>query len=168
MTFTISFGELWTYAAGDSQQRLPVSLLPANGRDHIHGRLEILVNGRALPSLGFWGPTDVCFNEWFRELLAAAATLKSSDSCEYIYDEGEQGQPAYLFARRGPALFVSVVDSEISDGQAHPDWQKEECGFNDFMNEVTKFESSFREQLLSQARVGGAAWLRNVLPPDLP
>jgi hypothetical protein len=163
MAFTISFGELWTYAAEQSGQRLPVSELPADGWGHIHGRLEILVNGRVLPGLGFFGPTDVCFNEWLRELLAAAATLKSADSCEYIYDEGEQGQPAYLFARRGAALLVSVVDSEISGGQADPDWQNEECDFTEFANEVARFESSFREQLLSQAPAGGAAWLRNVL-----
>ena len=42
--------------------------------------------------LGFWGPDDVCFNDWAHVLQEAATVLGTSDPAEYTFDEGEQGQ----------------------------------------------------------------------------
>lgn len=163
MTLAIKFSELWTYSVGDTEQRLPVSALPEDGGGHIHGRLEILVAGRALPHLGYWGPDDVCFGQWLQVLHDAVVSLRSEPGAEYSYDEGEQGQPAFRWIRKNDLLLISIVDSVLSDGRANPTWQDVECKFADFTREVAEFEAKFRATVLLAAPVGGPIWFKNHL-----
>jgi hypothetical protein len=165
MSLAIKFSELWTCSAADTEQKLPLSALPEDGAGHIHGRLEILVAGKALPHLGYRGPTDVCFGEWLQVLRDTVAALRSSSKAEYTYDEGEQGQPAFQWVRNDDTLLLSIVDSVLSDGTADPAWQDIACSFEGFTQEVAKFEASFRAALLSDAPVGGPAWFKKNLRP---
>src|SRR5690606_24049539 len=109
-SFEIDFANLWTYEGDSSDERLPLSQLSESG-GHIHGLLQIKVNGTVLPRLGFFGPDDVCFNEWVFTLRSALRELSDSTSTSYTYGEGEQGQPAFLFERDGDAAFLSIVAS---------------------------------------------------------
>ena len=161
-SFELRFSELWTYESGNSSERLPLSRLSDRG-GHVHGRLEIEINGTRLPYLGYFGPDDVCFNEWVFQLHSALATLRSAPRISHTYDEGEQGQPAFLFERAADALFVSIIDSELSDGVADPDWQRVPCHFPDFEHSVATFLSDFRQHLGSQAPKFAAEWWSRIV-----
>jgi len=73
---------------------------------HVHGGLRLEINGRLVPYLGYWGPDDVCFGEWVNELWRAAQALRDSGG-RHVYDEGEQGQPAFVFEREGDRGFLA-------------------------------------------------------------
>ena len=124
----------------------------------MHGRLDIEVNGASLPYLGFFGPDDVCFNEWVFQLHSALRTLRSAPRASHTYDVGEQGQPAFLFERDADTLFVSIVDSELSDGTADPEWQRKSCRFTDFEGGVDTFLCAFREHLCTVAPRFAEEW----------
>lgn len=161
MTFAINFGELWTYAPDDPERRLSVSQLSEDGQGHIHGLLDMRVANRNVPHLGHWGPSDACFGQWLQVLREALDELCKSPTAEYIFDEGEQGQPAFRWARRNQSLTLSIVASTLSDGEADPDWQGVECRYEDFVEEVGAFFSRFSAMLLRDAPDGGEAWLEN-------
>jgi hypothetical protein len=163
MSLAITFSELWTYSAADTELRLPVSALPEDGAGHIHGRLEISIAGRTLPHLGYWGPDDVCVGQWLQVLHDAVASLRSAPGKAYTYDEGEQGQPAFRWVRKGDLVLISIIDSVLSDGKADPAWQDVKCQFEDFTREVQKFETKLRATVLLAAPLGGPAWFKNHL-----
>jgi len=161
-SFEIRFSGLWTYESGNSSERLPLPRLSDRG-DHVHGRLEIEINGLRLPYLGYFGLDDVCFNEWVFQLHSALGTLRSASRIGHTYDEGEQGQPAFLFEREDDSLFVSIVDSELSDGVADSDWQRVACSFTDFECSVATFLSEFRQHLRTQAPTFAAEWWSRIV-----
>jgi hypothetical protein len=160
-SFEIRFSELWTYESGKSSERLPLARLSDRG-GHVHGRLEIEVNGLSLPYLGYFGPDDVCFNEWVFQMHSALSTLRSAPRISYTYDEGEQGQPAFLFERDAHALHISIIDSELSDGEAHPDWQRVPCSFPEFEHSAATFLTDFRQHLCTVAPQFAAEWWSRV------
>jgi hypothetical protein len=155
--FEIRFSELWTYETGNSSERLPLARLSDLG-GHVHGRLEIKINGVKLPHLGYSGPGDVCFNEWVFQVHSALSTLRSAPRISHTYDEGEQGQPAFLFEREDDLLFVSIVASELSDGAADPDWQRVACSFAVFEYAATIFLADFRQHLCAVAPQFATEW----------
>jgi len=163
MTFQITFKNAWTYEPKNPNVRLPVSSLPKDGKGHIHGRLEIIVAGRPLPYLGYFGPDDVCMNEWIKELSEAAAKLKSADNSEHVYHDCEQGQPTFRFERCGNLVFISIITSEFSGAKGLPDWQMVECRLDGFLSAVSTFETQFRKLVLSESPVGGKLWLKSVM-----
>ena len=57
---------------------------------------------------------------WLRELQGVTDAFAASDTATYLYDEGEQGQPCFLFQRRGDQSFLSIVDSRISMARLIP------------------------------------------------
>src|SRR5690606_16552269 len=114
-SFEIEFSDLWTYEAGKADRRLPLNQL--SGKDgHVHGLLRMKIGGRALAYPGYSGPEDVCFNASVHQLKPAPQRLRASGRSSYTYDEGEQGQPAFLFEREGDIAYISIVASELSDG----------------------------------------------------
>lgn len=159
--FEIRFSELWTYESGNASERLPLGRLSDRG-GHVHGRLEIEVNGVSLPYLGYFGPDDVCFNEWVFQLHSVLNTLRSASCISHTYDEGEQGQPAFRFERDADTLLISIVASELSDGCADPDWQRVACTFADFELSVTTFLTHFRQHLCTVAPKFAAEWWSRV------
>jgi hypothetical protein len=156
-SFAIRFSELWTYESGNASERLPLARLSNRG-GHVHGRLEIEVRGVLLPYLGYFGPDDVCFNEWVFQLHSALRNLRSAASTSHKYDEGEQGQPAFVFERDADTLLISIVASELSDGTADPDWQHVPCRFADFERSVSSFLTDFRQHLSATAPQFAAEW----------
>jgi hypothetical protein len=47
-------------------------------------------------------------NTWTQELCAIEDALSEQQEAIYVFDEGEQGQPAYEFRKEAELLFVSV------------------------------------------------------------
>ncbi len=158
MSVSITFGDLWWYGSDGAQKKRPLSAMKG-GRGHIHGRLTVKMGERFVPGLGYWGPGDVCFGVWVHELIQARRVLSHTDPARYVFDEGEQGQPAYQFDREGDSLFLSLVDSEV-DGEGIPSWQRVECVFDDFGKEVHKLATEFRATLLRENPRHGEAWWR--------
>jgi hypothetical protein len=161
MSFEIAFSNLWTYEGGNSENRLPLSRLSERG-GHIHGLLQIKIDGRHLPYLGYFGPDDVCFNEWVFELKSALKILQASASASYTYDEGEQGQPAFFFERDGNVAFVSVVASQLSDSEGDPDWQRVQFSFADFERNVESFLLQLQQHITATAAQVGKLWWQHV------
>jgi hypothetical protein len=126
--------------------RLPLAALTPDG--HIHGGLRIEIGGRLVPSLGFFGPDDVCFNEWLKQLWQVAQAFHSAERGEHTFDEGEQGQPAFVFERVGDAGFFTIADSGFDAGRANPEWQRIQFSVADFVAE----HSRFRESLFATIR----------------
>jgi len=164
MSAIISFSELFTYAVDDSSIRLPLNALAASA-GHIHGFLKLEISGRVLPHMGFFGPDDVCFNTWIEELSHVVRELGAKDTATYIFDEGEQGQPAFTFKRNGSLLRISVVGSPLSGANGDPSYQDVSCQWPEFLAAVSSFFASFRAALLAQSpRVGQTWWGAHAKP----
>ena len=147
---------LWTQGADD--ERAPVSFLEqAEEIGHIHGRLTIEIAGKQVPSLGYFGPDDVCLDTWLVELCNVVNRLARSGD-EYTFDEGEQGQPAFRFTRLGSELVLSIVDSALSGRSGNPDWQNVTCLFEDFRAAVIGLLDALRAELRRQAPTTWEQW----------
>jgi hypothetical protein len=143
VTVAIEFGSLYTYTAVDTNARLPLSEL-SRGAKHVHGELVIRFDGKTLPSLGYIGDDDVCFNTWLQELQSVQDELAKTHEGTYVFDEGEQGQPAFKFEREEDLLYVSVIDSATSGGEADPSYQRVCCLWSEYETAFSAFKSAFR------------------------
>lgn len=134
----------------ETATRLPLPSL-GDGFGHIHGRLDFEVSGRHLPHMGYFGPDDVCLGDWLCELRNAVAELQAYPNGCYVYDWGEQCQPAFEFRRDHETLYISIIDSEISEGEADPDWQRVPCDFAELALEVQHLMERFKETVYAAA-----------------
>ena len=139
-------------------ERQPLSALTPD--EHIHGGLRIQFGERFVPNLGYFGPDDVCFSTWLEELSAAARAFESDTDARYVFDEGEQGQPAFVFERAGDQAYFSITKSEFSGGEADPDWQRIEFSPDDFFAEHTRFRESFFAAVRVAAPHVADQWIR--------
>ncbi len=155
LTFHISYTNLRATAIYDD----PVPLESLNAEDHVHGELRIEIGGRLVPWLGFFGPDDVCFGTWLDELWQVEEAFRADINGRYVFDEGEQGQPAYLFERSGETAFLSIVDAEYTGGLGDPDWQRVGFSFAEFLAEHRRFRASFIALLYEKAPLVAAEWL---------
>ena len=163
-SFEISFAGLWTLGteSGGRSEREPLAELAGAG-EHVHGVLEILVQGRPLPALGYFGPDDVCFNEWVRELShLRTAITGDGTAATHVYDEGEQGQPSYHFTKVGDEVIVSVRDG-IGGGQADPEWEGVACRLSDAADAIDAFLRELETSVVSSAGQRGEEWFAAVL-----
>ena len=154
MSFEIELGDLYVPGPPGSNTRLGLETLPSDGREHIHGRLEIRVNGRAMPALGYFGPDDVCLGQWAHELLLVLRTLSAGNEARHVYDEGEQGQPVFEFRRDESRAYISITDS---------DWRAVACDAGAMLSSVRSFLDELRGRLESLAPHAATAWwARNI------
>lgn len=157
-SFQISFGTL--AVLDGTGERQPLSFLDKDC--HIHGELKIVIGNRSLPYLGYFGPDDVCFSTWICELDAVAEAFRNSDTASYLFDEGEQSQPAFLFEKEGKTGFLSIVDSPLSDTEGDPDWQRVEFNSDDFLIRYENFRTDFINELRHAAPDGYKEWLQSL------
>jgi len=159
----ITFSGLFQLAAEGEDAEVPLTAL-SGPDEHIHGHLVIAVGDRVVPQMGFWGPHDVCFNTWFEELETVVRELRDRPSATYVFDEGEQGQPAFQFARDDDLLRISVIDSLISDGVGDESFQSVACSWNDFLAQIYGLFENFRVEVLAANPTIGPLWLEKHLP----
>ncbi len=163
MPIAIGFSEPYIpIASADGQtRRAPLSTLEDDdAHSHVHGTLWIRVNGADLPALGYFGVDDACLGAWAHELAAAARALATSDRAEYVFDEGEQGQPAFVFEREGDHVRISLQPSALAPDVPPPDWPPQACALVDFIAQVRAFLDAL-ESAVGTASPGGARWLRD-------
>ena len=147
---------------GSSNTPLPLTKLDDDS--HIHGGLRFQINGRTVPYTGYFGADDACFGAWLQEFAGVYAAFAASETARYVYDEGEQGQPAFVFERRGDTAFLSIVDSELSDGVADPDWQWAAFDYADLCEQYLRFQSDFMQTVRRAAPNTASEWLeRNTM-----
>jgi hypothetical protein len=143
-------------AAMDVNDRRPLSALVADS--HVHGGLRLELVGRLVPHLGYWGPDDVCFNQWLSELRHAAIALELPTG-RHVFDEGEQGQPAFVFERDGDRGFFSIAASALSGADGDQDWQRVEFLPADFVAAYMGLRASFATALRQASPTAAEAWL---------
>jgi len=153
-TLKISFADL---AVVRQNERLPLDELTLD--DHVHGALRVEVAGRRLPHLGYFGDKDVCMADWLEELAGVRDAFTSSESGRYVYDEGEQGQPAFVFERSGDRAYVTIADAEYSGGVADPAWQHVEFSAAALISEEARLRQAFAAHLTSAAPTVASRWL---------
>ncbi len=151
-------------AATSVDERLPLSALDLDEHGHVHGCLRLQFQARFAPHLGYFGPDDACFNTWLDELWAVARAFDSATEASYTFDEGEQGQPAFLFERAGHRAYFSIIDSELSYGEADPDWQRVEFSPQEFLAEHARFRESFFATIRTEAPQIAEEWIREYDP----
>jgi hypothetical protein len=165
MTIEIGFSNPYIPLVASEEgepERASLSTLDDDERSHVHGTLWIRVNGRELPALGYFGRDDACLGGWAAELHAAARTMESTDPATYIFDEGEQGQPAFVFEREGPIVRVSLRPSHYGTAGHAPPWRPETCALADFVAEVKAFVTSL-DATIRTATPAGANWVQEKL-----
>jgi hypothetical protein len=160
----ITLTDPWVYLSGHHDQRLPLSRVREHGA-HLHGGLVVTIGDRPVPGLGYFGPTDVCVGMWAAELARASAALRVAPTGRYVFDEGEQGQPAYEFARESDAVLISLTASELSGAGAVSGWQRVPCPYVVFETAVSRFLTELRALLDANAGDGAEAvwhrWMRD-------
>ncbi|MFN6564919.1 MAG: hypothetical protein RMY28_034690 [Nostoc sp. ChiSLP01] len=152
----ITFEDLAVIKVGNNT-RLPLTELDASS--HIHGALLINIGNRFVPYMGYWGANDVCFSQWIEELERIRHEFKGSAQARYCFDEGEQGQPAFLFEREGETMYLSIIDSAISDGEGNDEWQKVRFSYREFISEYEAFYKRFCAELQRLAPTAAREWV---------
>lgn len=119
---------------------------------HVHGHLQIVIDGQQVPALGYFGEEDVCLNAWFIELGTIVRNFESGKGTEYTYDEGEQGQPAFQFVLIKPdEVAFSIVDSAFSDGHAIKKWHNKTFPLSDLKKGYQKVTEQFLKEVTAKA-----------------
>ena len=147
---------------GGADGILPLSALSDDC--HVHGGLRIIIHRRLVPRLGFFGPDDVCFSTWLEELETVYTLFRAAETARYVFDEGEQGQPAFLFEREGKKMTLSIIASRISGGKADSDWQNVGFLYEDFNDQYLKMREAFLQRLVEAAPTTADAWIHWFLP----
>ncbi len=158
--FKITFSDLWATSSEDLEIRLPISEME-NIHEHIHGHLTIEMFGKVVPHIWFFEPDDVCMNDWFSFLLACSERLKTVGSI-CTFDEGEQGQPAFVFERTESAVLFSIADSKVNGEVGDPDWDSIEIEYQLFNEVVQQFVIDFKELIEKTGNEISIRWLNEI------
>ena len=145
-----------------SNHRLSLAALDMNS--HVHGALLIKIQDRYVPYLGYWGMNDVCFSDWIGALENIYREFSHQETGSYIFDEGEPGQPAFLFEKAGDTVWLSIVDSQLSGGEADEDWQRMAFSYSEFVAQHEKFCEQFVSELKRAAPSTADQWIEKYLP----
>lgn len=161
MGFEVQLFEPWLSRAPPEGGSEEVALAALRSTDaHVHGELMIIVDGARVPHLGFFGPRGVCVGTWLRELTSARQLLAVKDGACHLFDEGEQGQPAFQFRRVGDRVDVSVLDSEMSDGVGDSEWGTRSCTLAEFDAGIAAFVAELASILDEAAPGVGRLWVQ--------
>lgn len=144
--------KFWTYNIGipaskrqKSEKKLPLDYLNEHECTHIHGELQIIIDGRILPHLGYYSADDVCIGYWI-EKITNMLTAFQSDIHTYIIEGCDQGQPDYKFENENGDIYLSIVASPM-DGKKDLNWQKIKFGFGDFKQAFYEFQESLLSEI---------------------
>lgn len=124
---------------------------------HIHGLLNFKIGNVTVPYMGYFGAEDVCFNTWFEELSNVIISYRKGEKT-YLFDEGEQGQPAYQFDFEDGLCFLSIIDSPISEAEGDPDWQKVKFEMTDLEAAYDGVKVSFLNEVQVKAPESLSSW----------
>lgn len=126
---------------------------------HVHGHLQIVIDGKIVPAMGYFGEEDVCLNAWFNVLGTIVRNFESGKDTEYTYDEGEQGQPAFQFVLIKPGeVAFSIVESPISGAGGIKKWSNKIFPLSDLKKGYQKVTEQFLKEVAAKAPVQLPLW----------
>lgn len=126
---------------------------------HVHGHLQIVIDEKVVPAMGYFGEEDVCLNAWFDLLGTIVRNFESGKDTEYTYDEGEQGQPAFRFVLINPnEVAFSIVDSAISDGGGIKKWSNKTFPLSDLKKGYQEVAEQFLKEVAAKAPAQLSRW----------
>lgn len=160
MSFEILFNDLWV---GDFNDKKNLTYLDEDENSHIHGRLEIIINGKKVPYLGHFGEDDVCFNEWCNVFYYLQDDLKTSETSTYKYDDVEQGQPDFQFSYDLSNVYFSITDFSASGREEDPEWSGISIERKLFTNVLGSFIKDFNSYCIEINQTEFKTWLKEVL-----
>src|SRR6185436_11832652 len=140
------------------------SIAELDEKSHIHGDLIIKIKNKRVPRMGFNGMDDVCFSIWITEFEKMIDLFNEKENSKYKYDEGEQGQPAFLFEKEEDNIYLSINDSEMFDGKGEKDWQKVNFSYDNFLKEYNQFRNKFLDDLENADTEIKEQWIRMHIP----
>lgn len=156
MSIEITCREFWTYntttpKAGrkENQEKLPLEYLNKMECTHIHGELQIVIDGRIVPHLGIGSVDDVCIGYWIGMLSHMLAAFKSNTQ-SYVIEGGDQGKPAYKFEKEHNILYLSIIDSVLG-GKKDLNWQRIKMQYRDFKNAFNEFKKKLLMEIALKA-----------------
>jgi hypothetical protein len=139
--------------------RTPLSELTA--KSHVHGGLRLEIAGRLVSHMGYFGRDDVCFAQWLVELDQVTKAFEHPGG-RHVFDEGEQGQPAFVFERDDSRGYFTLAASELSGAEGDAEWQRVEFSPLDFIAAYGDFRSSFVAALKLAAPGVAETWLSHI------
>lgn len=130
-----------------------------NDFSHVHGHLQIVIDEKVVPAMGYFGEEDVCLNHWFDVLGTIIRNFESGKETEYTYDEGEQGQPAFQFVLIKPnEVAFSIVDSVISGSGGGKKWRNKTFPLSDLKKGYQKVTEQFLKEVAAEAPAQLPQW----------
>lgn len=138
--------------------RLPMSRLGLDENACIHGTIRLLIGGRRVPHLGFFGPDDVCLWEWLRHFHKVESAFRAEPNARVVVDAADQSEPAFVWEREGETGFLTIAACEWSGGVADLDWQRSPFLTSDFLSAHTKFRLEAREFIVREAPHCALEW----------
>lgn len=128
---------------------------------HIHGFLGIEIQGELVPYLGYESDEDVCFNDWIENLITLRNIVDRKLDDQYVFDEYEEGQPAFQFdiEEDGKVISLSIVETSLGEGFDDPDWQEIKFSYDAFLIALANFRAHFMEWIGQRAPVSYPIWL---------
>lgn len=156
MSVVIKCPELWTYKSGVvfegaiADYKVPLSYLNKHEYTHIHGELQIIIDGRIIPHLGHFKDNDVCIGNWVIWLTTMIGKFNSSNIRSYTIEGDDQGKPNYIFDKEEDTIYFSIVDSPLGGEKDH-NWQKVEFGYNEFITALDNFKKSLLLEMSKHA-----------------
>ena len=168
MSVSIIFKGLWTYNVivppryrKETEKKVSISHLNENEYTHVHGEMQIIIDGRVLPSFGIDSPDDVCFGYWIEMFtkLFEAFNMNLDQNTQYTIEGGEQGTPAYRFEKKGDCVYFSIVESMLG-GKGDPNWQRIEFSYRDFKKAFLEFKKNFIDEIRVSAPKMVDYWIK--------
>lgn len=160
-TVEISFENLLVSGYGDEDEsrRLPMSRLGLDENACVHGKIRLLIGGRLVPHMGFFGPDDVCLWEWLGNLREVETAFRADQNARVVVGGAEQGEPSFVWEREGEQGHLTLADSELrSGGVADAQWQKIPFLVSDFLAAYARFRAEAREFIVREAPHCGLEW----------
>jgi hypothetical protein len=127
---------------------------------HIHGFLGLEIHGRLVPYMGYGGPNDACFNDWIAVFVELKETVIENLEDHVMYDECEQGQPAFFFEIEddGAVISLSIIQSATGEGTDDPEWQQIRFSYSAFDLALENFRDHFMEWIRQRAPESYIHW----------
>lgn len=162
-TVEISFENLLVCGNGDDDDedasgRLPMSRLGLDEHACVHGTIRLLIGGRAVPHMGFFGPDDVCLWDWLAHFHEVESAFRTQAEARVFVDAADQSEPAFVWERELETGFLTIAACEWSGGVADAQWQRTPFLVCDFLAAHAKFRFEAREFILREAPHCGQEW----------
>lgn len=156
MSVEITCREFWTFnykfppkGKKLSDRKLPLSHLNEEDCRSILGELQIIIDGRVLPHLGYYSADDVSIGYWTIYLSEMFATFRKNIPSYTLYG-GDQGQPDYLFEKENGDIYLSIIASDLG-GEKDPNWQRVKINYKEFKNAFIQFKEKLLLEIATHA-----------------